>query len=201
MFYLEEQGILRILIIRPGETSFDRQRYIQGNLDLHLTESGRKEAAQIANELNDEKISQLYSSPNCSALETADRIANHLNIPLKILRSLRNQDHGLWEGMRVTDIQQTQPRIYRRAINSPQNVSPPQGEAYQDVQKRLYNAVRLILKRHHSGTIGIVLCEPTASIVRCYLKSEEAKNLWNFIGKHGLWEPVEINPPTLLRGF
>lgn len=199
ILYLDDNKILRVIIIRPGETAFDRQRHIQGNLNLHLTEHGQKEAAQIAEQLNNEQLLHIYSSPNCSAIETADRIANQLKIPSKVLESLRNQDHGLWEGRRVADIRLTQPRLYRSAVNSPQNVAPPKGEAFDEAQKRLKKAIKWILKRHRSGTIGIVICEPAASIVRCCLKSEEARNLWDFIGKHGLWEPVEIHPPAIFK--
>lgn len=197
--YLEEQGIFRILIIRPGETIYDRERHIQGNLDLHLTKTGQQEAHQIARELDQENLEMIYSSPNVSALETADRISAHLRIPRKILKEFRNQDQGLWEGMRVAEIQQHQPRIYRCAANAPDAISPPNGETFENVQKRIQSTIQWILKRHHSGTIGLVLCEPLASIVRCYLKSEAAKNLWDFIGKHGLWEPVEVEPSANLR--
>ncbi|MDO4627688.1 MAG: histidine phosphatase family protein [Planctomycetia bacterium] len=193
MEYLEEQGIFRILIIRPGETLFDRQRHIQGNLNLHLTEVGQQEAIQLAEELNEENLNQIYTSPNISALETADRIANHLQIPRRILKGLRNQAHGLWEGMRVEEIQQHHPKIYRYGTNSPDAVHPPHGESLEDVKKRIHATIHWILKRHHSGTVGLVICEPLASIVQCYLKSEEAKNLWDYIGRHGLWEPVEIH--------
>ncbi len=192
MEYLEEQGIFRILIIRPGEPLFDRQRYIQGNLNLHLTEVGRQEALQLAEELDEQNLDQIYTSPNVSAFETAERIANRLQIPCKVLKGLRNQGHGIWEGMRVDEIQQRYPRIYRYGVNSPDAIRPPHGESLDDVKKRIQETIQWILKRHHFGTVGLVLCEPLASIVQCYLKSEEAKNLWDYIGRHGLWEPVEI---------
>ncbi len=195
--YLDDQGILRILIIRPGETNYDRERHIQGNLDLHLTENGLMEACSLANELDDENIQQIYTSPNVSALETADRIAAHLKIARKILKGLRNQAQGLWEGMRVEELQQQQPHVYRRAATEPDSIQPPGGEPFGQVRERVESAIQWILRRHRSGTIALVLCEPLASIVRCYLKSEQAKNLWDYIGNHGLWEPVEIGKNEL----
>ena len=190
--FLEEKHVLRVLIIRPGETVYDIQRHIQGNLNLHLTENGQQEASRLAEEMVSENPSQIYTSPNVSALETAECIASSLQIPCKILKGLRNQDQGLWEGRRVEEIQRFQPRIYRCAANSPHAIDPPNGESFREVQKRIQTTIEWLLKRHHEGTIGLVICEPLASLFRCALKSEEAKNLWNFIGQHGLWEPVEL---------
>lgn len=190
--FLEEKNVLRFLIIRPGETAYDIQRHIQGNLNLRLTENGQQEANRLAEEMVSENPSLIYTSPNVSALETAECIASSLQIQCKILKGLRNQDQGLWEGRRVAEIQRFQPRVYRRAANSPNSIDPPNGESFREVQKRIQTTIEWLLKRHHCGTIGLVICEPLASLFRCALKSEEAKNLWNFIGRHGLWEPVEL---------
>lgn len=198
MEYLDEQGILRIVIIRPGETVYDRERHIQGNLNLHLTETGQKEACELAKELDRENIQQIYTSPNASALETAERIASHLRIPRRILKGLRNQAQGLWEGMRVEELQQLQPHVYRRMAAAPNSIEPPGGEPFEQVQKRVKETLQWILKHHRSGTIGLVICEPLASMVRCYLKSEEARNLWDYIGNHGLWEPINVEKTELL---
>ncbi|MDO4569219.1 MAG: histidine phosphatase family protein [Planctomycetia bacterium] len=193
-----EESILRILIIRPGETTFDEQRCIQGNLDVRLTERGRDEVQKLADDLKKEMISQIYYAPCHSAQETARDIAQELRIPKKALEGLQNQNQGLWQGMRVNELQQRQPRNYRNWAASPEAIVPPGGESFQDVTHRVQKTIQWILKRHLSGAIGLVVCEPLASIVRCRLKCEEAKNLWNYIGLHGLWEPVEVHPSQLL---
>jgi len=191
--FMEEKAFLRFLIIRPGETLYDIQRFIQGNLNVHLTDYGQQEAERLAEEIYPEEPEVIYTSPNVSALETAERIASSLQIQYKILKGLRNQDQGLWEGRRVEEIQRFQPRVYRCAASSPHAIEPPNGESFRQVEKRIQTTIEWLLKRHHTGTVGLVICEPLASQFRCALKSEEARNLWDFIGRHGLWEPVELN--------
>lgn len=189
---------LRILIIRPGETTYDSQSRIQGTLNLELTEKGQEEVDTLAEELLEEQLQFLYSSPCEPAPVTAERLAQILSIPKKILPGLQNQNQGLWQGMRVEDLQRSQPRVFRIWANCPESIFPPGGEAFHEVTKRIEATIEWILKRHHQGTVGLVVGEPLASYVRCYLKSEEAKNLWNTIGIHGLWEPVDVAHAELL---
>lgn len=191
---------LRILIIRPGETLYDREGHIQGNLNVRLTEEGKYEAVQLAEDLQYEDVQQLYYAPTQSAEETAQIISNFLNIPMKSLNGLKNQDQGIWQGMRICDLKRSQPKVYRRLASRPDSIYPPGGEDFAEVKKRVENVIQWILRHHHTRTIGLVVCEPLATFVRCQLKSEEARNLWDYIGIHGLWEPVEVqNQELLLR--
>lgn len=186
------RGELKVLIIRPGATSYDYERCIQGDLNIRLTDDGREEVRLLADELREEEICFIYSSPCEPALETAEIIARVLNVPRKRLDGLKNQNQGLWQGMRVDDLRRLQPRVYRQWAESPLSVCPPEGESMIPVAERVENALSAILRRHRSGTIGIVVGEPTASLVRCYLRKEEAHHLWDTIGTHGDWEEVEV---------
>ena len=186
------QKTFRILIIRPGETAFDKGRHLHGSLALPLTKTGKKEAVQLAQELNVENIAQLYSSPSLSARETSEKIAKQLGIPQKVLKGLQNQNQGLWEGMRVEQIRRNHPRIYRQMLEDPCTVMPPNGEHFRNAFERLQTALQWILDRHRTGTVGLILNEPAASMATSWLKCEKIKNLWNSIGSHGYWESIEL---------
>lgn len=186
------QETLRVLIIRPGETLYDKERCIQGNLNVRLTEEGRREARRLATDLCDEDLQRIYYAPARSAEETARIVSETLDVPRKALDGLRNQNQGSWQGMRVGDLQRRQPKVFRRWGMAPESIFPPGGEDFRDVQRRVRSALQWVLRRHRDGTVGLVVCEPMAAFVTCQLKSEEAKNLWDYIGLHGLWEPVVV---------
>lgn len=190
---------MKILIIRPGATSYDHERCIQGDLNIRLTEEGRDEARRLADELRAEGMTFLYTSPCEPALETAEIIARVLSVPRKRLDGLKNQNQGLWQGMRVDDLRRNQPRVYRQWAESPLSVCPPEGEPMALVRQRVENAISTILKRHRSGIVGIVVGEPMASLVRCYLKHEDVHHLWDGIGEHGDWEEVEVAQEMLAK--
>lgn len=192
-----QDGDLRIVIIRPGETNYDNERCIQGDLNVRLTDKGRHEVRKLAEELMAEGIRYIYSSPCEQALETAEIIARTLNIPRKRLDGLKNQNQGIWQGMRVDDLRRLQPRLYRQWAESPLSICPPEGEPLGSVSQRVETVIASLLKRHRSGIVGLVVGEPLASLVRCYLKREKVHHLWDLIGTHGRWEQVEITPELL----
>lgn len=194
-----EDEDLKIIVIRPGATSYDYERCIQGDLSVRLTEAGRGEVRLLAEELKTEDIRYIYSSPNEPALETAEIISRTLNVPRKRLEGLRNQNQGLWQGMRVDDLRRLQPRIYRQWAESPLSVCPPEGESLFYVTQRVRDAISSITRRHRGGTVGLVVGEPTASLVLCCLKHEEIHHLWDHIGNHGCWEEVDVVSENNMR--
>ena len=192
------EGELKIVIIRPGATHYDNERCIQGDLNVRLTDEGREEVRKLAEELLTEEIRYIYSSPCEPALETAEIIARVLGIPRKRLDGLKNQNQGIWQGMRVDDLRRQQPRLYRQWSVAPFSICPPEGETLDTVSRRVEETISSLVKRHRGGTIGLVVGEPLASLVRCYLKRETIHHLWDSIGTHGRWEEVEITPELLL---
>ena len=93
--------MVRIVLVRPGATDYVQQGRIQGALEVPLSEAGAQEAARLSGELAGMGLAVLYSSDSEHALQTAGAIASALDVKLKPLESLRNLDHGLWQGMLV----------------------------------------------------------------------------------------------------
>ena len=92
------------IVIRPGETEFDREDRIQGSLDLPLTPDGRRQVADVIDQLRSEPLDVIYASPSQPARATAELISDALGVPLKELDGLANMDQGLWQGMLLSDL-------------------------------------------------------------------------------------------------
>ena len=120
--------MLRIILVRPGSTDYDEQERIQGTLDIPLNAQGMAEVARITQELRDKEIDMVYASPCESAQQTAHAIAEGLDLKWKRLDRLRNLDHGLWQGMQISEVRHKQPKVYRQWQEQPENVCPPEGE-------------------------------------------------------------------------
>ncbi len=162
---------MAIFLIRPGETDYDVQNRLQGAINLPLTERGVSQVDDMVKDVRSSEIKRIYSSPTEPALSTAKRIANRLNLPLKVLDSLTNVDLGLWQGLCVNEIRSKQPRVFKQWKESPDSVCPPQGENCEEVCERVANALKKTLKRKKS--FAIVASEPLASIIECYLQGKE----------------------------
>jgi broad specificity phosphatase PhoE len=190
--------MLNIVLIHPGSTDYDQQERIQGTLDIPLNEQGNSEVARLVDELKDKGIETVYSSPCEHAKQTADAVAKGLGVKPKKMDRLKNLDHGLWQGMRVNEVQKKQPKVYRQWQEQPEIVCPPQGEMLGDAEERVRAAMTRLLKRHKEGTIAIVVPEPLLSLVRRFIKHDKLGNLWKAANGHGQWEAIPVEPNDLV---
>lgn len=187
----------QIVLIRPGTTDFDKQRRIQGTLDIPLSEEGAAQARQVGTELATYSIDVVYSSPCQAARETATAVAEALDVKLRECEQLRNLNHGLWQGRAVDEVRQTQPTVYRQWQENPECVCPPGGESVVAAQKRLGTIVTKLRRKHAGGTIAMVVPEPMYSLVRCALAGGEPRDLWTQPTPEKLWEVVQAGERTL----
>jgi len=162
---------MAILIIRPGQTDFDVQNRLQGSINLPLTEQGDLEVENLVDEVRTSRIDRIYASPSEPALSTAKRIAEKLDLPLKVLNTLENVDLGLWQGLCVKEVRSKQPRVFKQWEESPGSVCPPQGEDGEDACRRVALALKKPLKK--GGSFAVVASEPLASLIECHIQGKQ----------------------------
>lgn len=158
-------------VIRPGETDYDLQDRVQGSLNLPLNDQGVAQVDEIINEVQEAGIERVYASPTEPALSTARRIADALDVPLKVIDALTNLDLGLWQGRLLSEIRAKQPKVYRQWEDAPESICPPQGETCDEAYERVAAALRKPIKR--GGSFAVVASEPLATLVTCVLRHEQ----------------------------
>lgn len=187
--------MLSIMLIRAGRTEYDCQGRIQGTLDVPLSEDGRREVTAGASDLRDQQasIAALYAGPCRSAQETAEILAERLDLKVKTIESLHNLNQGLWQGMLFDEVKSKQPKVYRQWQEKPDTVCPPEGESLQEARARLKKALAKLAKKHKSGTVAVVLGQPLASVLRCMLHEGISLTLCQSDGvKMPLWEHLNV---------
>jgi broad specificity phosphatase PhoE len=189
--------MLRIVLIRPGATDYDGEERIQGALNIPLSHQGLTEVAKAVDQLRDLKIEMIYTSPNESAMQTADILAKDLDVRLKKLDRMQNINLGLWQGLLLGDVRHKQPKVYRQWQEQPENVCPPEGEMIEQADQRIAATMHKLLRKHKDGVIGLVVPEPLASLVRRHLKNDELGDLWKALAGHGRWEILDIEPAAV----
>ncbi len=187
--------MLSIVLIRPGSTDFDEQGRIKGTLDIPLNENGTHQASRAAGELEGAQIEVVYTSPCQSARQTAETLAESLDVKHKRLDALRNLDHGLWHGKLIEEVKQKQPKVYRLWQDHPEAVCPPEGETLASAQQRVRKTLKRLLKKHRQGVIAVVVPEPLASILRTFLDQSDLGDLWQSECDFGKWDLIEIDSP------
>jgi broad specificity phosphatase PhoE len=168
----------QLVLIRPGSTDYDLQGRIQGTLDVPLSDQGRDEVLRAVDGLRGRSLTAIYCAPCEAAQQTADILGQALQVKVKPIDNLRNLDQGLWQGMLVDEVRVKQPKVYRQWQEHPENVCPPQGEMLSEAAERIDDAIERLAKKHRSGSIGLVIPEPLATLLANRLSGGELGDLW-----------------------
>jgi broad specificity phosphatase PhoE len=183
---------LRIVLIRPGSTDLDDQGRIKGTLNIPLSPNGENEVRKTAEQLLHLDIEAIYCSPCLAAQQTAQQLSHDGKIKVKIDDNLLNLDHGLWHGKRITELKETQPKLFKQWQERPETVCPPGGETVEAVRKRVDRMLKKLRKKYKKGVIAIVAPEPLSSIIRSVVENSEIENLARCEVKCGGWSTVEF---------
>lgn len=137
----------RILLIRHGETDWNRIHRFQGRSDLTLNQKGRDQARDLALALREESLTAIYSSPLIRAMETAHLIrVFHPSVPLFEEGGLVEMDFGEFEGMEAQRWAVENPDFRKAWQEAPASVTMPGGESLQEVQRRAIDTLERITK-------------------------------------------------------
>ena len=123
----------KILLVRHGETPWNRGRIFMGTYDVPLNENGKEQARLAAQALKDIKLNAAYASPFSRAMETASIVANPHGIPPIIHDGFIDMDYGEWTGKEDSEVARLWPDEYAVWSVSPHSVRPPGGTTLKEV--------------------------------------------------------------------
>jgi broad specificity phosphatase PhoE len=133
--------VTRLLLVRHGETDWNAEGRLQGHTDRPLSDYGRRQALQLADELESEDFEAIYSSDLARARETAEIVGRRLELPVELDPDLREKDWGAWEGL--TSVERDRVEFA--------------GESTEAHQERILEALRRIAERHPREGVVLVV--------------------------------------------
>ncbi len=125
----------RLLMLRHGETDFNTERRMQGQLDSSLTELGVAQSRAVAPLLAQYRPDRLLSSDLRRAADTADEVGLACGLPVKLDSRLQETHLGEWQGLTASEIEAADPGALSRWRSDP-TWAPPGGESRVDVVSR-----------------------------------------------------------------
>ena len=147
----------RILAIRHGETTWNQDRRLQGQLDIPLNERGHGQAARAAAALRAEPIAAVYSSDLARAHQTAGAIAAALGLEVRSHTGLRERHFGDFQGKTWTELELEEPEAtlaWRTRV--PDFAPGGGGETLLQLRERIASTLNEIAARHSGEQIVIV---------------------------------------------
>ena len=151
-----DQQPTRILAIRHGETDWNVDGRIQGQLDVPLNEMGRWQVHRLALAVADEDIAAVYSSDLLRAMETAQAVSRGCGDPVITDVGLRERGFGEFEGMSYADINQRWPEMAERWRRRDPTFGAPGGETLDEFYARSIATATRLAALHPGQTIALV---------------------------------------------
>ena len=182
----------KLILVRHGETDWNRADRIQGWLDIPLNEEGIKQAERLAKELSKMKMAAIYSSPLKRALQTARAIAGEQQLKVDKVLALKEINQGKWQGLLVSEAKRKYKRLYSQWLRAPLEVSPPEGEGLEEVSRRAEKACRRIVINHPQETVCLVTHKVTAALIKCHYLNLDRNHLWELLPGNATWEVIDV---------
>jgi len=180
-----ESGI-RLLLVRHGETEWNRQKRFQGQIDVPLNQRGQEQSEKAAAFLSDVILDRIVTSPMLRPKETAEIIQRyHPQVAIELDENLKEIAHGLWEGKLEEEIEQQFPQELQQWKQAPETVQMPEGENLQQVWQRAIAAWQAILtstpvEPNRITTVLVVAHDAINKAILCELVDLGPEHFWTF---------------------
>ncbi len=148
---------MELIFVRHGETQHNKLHQLMGQrIDDVLDESGLHQASDLIAKLP--KDAQLiFSSPLKRALQTADIISRHLNIPVQVSDLLKERDFGTLSGKTWEEInEETNKDIHHLDETLKYDYRKYGGESFEQVKARLVKFLDMIKAKHKGEKLIVV---------------------------------------------
>ena len=146
----------KIYLVRHGLTEWNSGGRFQGHSDIALAEKGVKQAECLARHFPAEKIDAIYSSDLQRAASTAGFIAERFGCEVRKTENLREMNFGEWEGLTFEQISAKWPEAGKQIFFAPDELKPPGGETFEDVEKRASRELEKITAAHAGERVVLV---------------------------------------------
>jgi 2,3-bisphosphoglycerate-dependent phosphoglycerate mutase len=142
--------------VRHGESTWNAERRVQGQLDPPLSGEGRRQAGLLALRLGGRAPAGFYSSDLERAMETARVIGDLVGASPEATPGLREIYLGEWEGLRTEEIAQRFPQAWERWAREPDWDLVPGAEGAAAFEARVGDAIARIFQLHAAGDVLVV---------------------------------------------
>ena len=184
----------RVIAVRHGETAWNADSRLQGQLDIALNDTGIWQARRVAQALGEEPVSAIYASDLARAWHTAQEIAQAHGIEVKAEPGLRERAFGHFEGRTFAEIDAELPEQARLWRTRDPEFMPDGGESLLTFRERVTTTAARLAERHpgelvvmvaHGGVMDVLYRAAT----RQELQAPRTWELGNAAINRLLWTP------------
>ncbi len=150
--------VLRLFLVRHGETADNLQMRYLGVRDEPLTDNGAKQARQVAAVLSELPIGVIITSPLRRAADTAVQIQRACGVELRADARLAEGSFGKWDGLTRSEVLQLGSQDAERLAKweSDPSYAPPGGESFESVRDRMIKLAEQLKDDFEGASVVLV---------------------------------------------
>lgn len=185
--------VTTLFLIRHGETEGAEKRRYKGTIDVPLSDNGIRQIARVSkyiaetvklktgereNSIPGANLTAIYCSDLSRAIKSAEIVAAPYSLTPIVIRSLRERNFGLWEGMSFDEIREKYPDDFDAWAGNPLEFSPMGGESTLEVKERVMEALDEITGNHKGEHVAIVSHGGVNRIILCHFLGIPIENIF-----------------------
>lgn len=168
----------QLFLVRHGETAWNAEARLQGQLDVPLSALGRQQAELLRARLEEERLDAACSSDLERCWETAVIALRGRDIHPTPDIGLREIDFGDWQGLTFADVEQRRPDDFRLWRDDPVDAAPHGGESRRQLQSRIAATLTAIVARYEGQRVLVVTHGGALRAALCWLLDADLRSSW-----------------------
>ncbi|MDD3115581.1 MAG: histidine phosphatase family protein [Anaerovibrio sp.] len=169
----------KLILIRHGQTIWNKLGKYQGQADIELSEEGMAQAEKLGANFPVDKVAAVYASSLKRAMATGDAVARRFGLETAACRELMEISFGDWEGMTYEEINAVWPSVHDGLFCRPDITACPNGEGFAGVQKRAVAKLQELVKKHQGETFVIAAHGGVNRTLLCHALGLPLRYMWN----------------------
>lgn len=168
----------RIVLIRHGETSWNRDKVFRGRADVPLNEEGLSQAAMTGEALSEVALNAVFSSPLERARQTARAVADRHGLEVQEDPAFTDINFGEWQGVPHREVEQRYPEEYCNWRERPHCLAVPGGETLAEVRERAWRRLEELVAEWEGRTVAVVSHRVVLKLLLLSALGLENRDFW-----------------------
>lgn len=182
--------IAEICVARHGETDWNVQGILQGWLDVPINAAGRQQAIELADTVVSNGFAAVWASPLVRARESAEIIAERLNLPPpKCHEGLKERHFGAIQGIPKVELADLNPVLLQQILKRNPATHFEDGETMNEFADRVLASVIEIGKLHAGQRVLVITHGWVLDVFNRHINKLPRSTILNLKPKNGetLW--------------
>lgn len=194
---------MRLIIARHGETDWNAAEKLQGDIDIPLSDRGKRQAIELSVGLADEKIDVIYASALQRAQATARPVVAYHQVPYIIDPRLNEFDWGIFKGI-PRDERNAHPELgplWKEVQANLRTTNKHQGELFVDFEARIQSVLTELTDNHPDATVLVVGHGAVKRMMLSLMFGTEYEDLWKEQWSNGSYSIIRSTPKGFANRF